>query len=111
MLDETHSLSYDQVEMYAHTPNASATHNPVTSLQHPAPQVQHGHPQGMPSTAQDGGLHGISAQSASVQVNNSLHPTAASTSYVTGAYLSSGDAAIDRMVRLEAACKRFGSLI
>jgi len=30
-------------------------------------------------------------------------------SYVTGAYQASGDPAIDRMIRLEAACKRFGS--
>ncbi len=29
--------------------------------------------------------------------------------FVTGAYQSSGDPAIDRMVALEAACKRFGS--
>jgi hypothetical protein len=29
--------------------------------------------------------------------------------FVTGAYQTSGDPAIDRMIRLEAACKRFGS--
>ena len=29
--------------------------------------------------------------------------------FVTGAYEASGDPAIDRMRRLEAACKRFGS--
>lgn len=33
----------------------------------------------------------------------------AGAAFVTGAYQSSGDAAIDRMLRLEAACKRFGS--
>ena len=31
--------------------------------------------------------------------------------FVTGAYQASGDPAIDRMVALEAACKRFGSPI
>jgi hypothetical protein len=34
----------------------------------------------------------------------------AATTLVTGAYQSSGDPAIDRMLRLEAACKRFGSM-
>jgi hypothetical protein len=29
--------------------------------------------------------------------------------FVTGAYQASGDPAIDRMLRLEAACKQFGS--
>lgn len=33
----------------------------------------------------------------------------AGAAFVTGAYQSSGDVAIDRMLRLEAACKRFGS--
>lgn len=35
----------------------------------------------------------------------------AGAAFVTGAYQASGDPAIDRMIRLEAACKRFGSPI
>jgi hypothetical protein len=38
-------------------------------------------------------------------------PQAAGASWMTGVYEPSGDPAIDRMIRLEAACKRFGSLI
>lgn len=35
----------------------------------------------------------------------------ATTQWTTGAYELSGDPSIDRMIRLEAACKRFGSPI
>lgn len=99
--------------MYANAPHASATTPPLSSLQHPAPQVQHGHPQGLPPAAHHGGSHGIPGQ---VVAPQQLAPRAVpaqrpGAAFVTGAYEASGDPMIDRMRRLEAACKRFGSPI
>jgi hypothetical protein len=37
-------------------------------------------------------------------------PARSVATQITGAYASSGDAGIDRMLRFEAACKQFGSL-
>jgi hypothetical protein len=98
--------------MYANAPHASATTPPVSSLQHLPPQVQHGHPQGMPPAASSGGSHGISQAPAGAplqQPQAQARPRQTGTAFMTGAYQSSGDPAIDRMLRLEAACKRFGS--
>lgn len=39
----------------------------------------------------------------------SARPQRTGATFVTGAYQASGDPMIDRMLRLEAACKRFGS--
>lgn len=99
--------------MYANAPHASATTPPVSSLNAHHPQVQHGLPQGLPPAVQHGGSHGIPAQaSAGGAVPQFAAPAARANvgaAFVTGAYQSSGDPAIDRMVALEAACKRFGS--
>ena len=95
--------------MYANAPHASATAPPVSSLQHP-PQVQHGHPQAMPPAVSHGGPHGIPAAPAAHAALQQRAPQAGA-SFVTGAYQASGDPAIDRMLQLEAACKRFGSPI
>lgn len=106
--------------MYANAPHASATTPPASSLQHLPPQVQHGHPQGMPPAAHTGGSHGIHGQAGAVAPAAGMHPPAPAAqptrqapgaAFVTGAYQLSGDPAIDRMLRLEAACKRFGSPI
>lgn len=87
--------------MYANaSPPASAT-PPVSQApvqNHPL-AYQHGHAQGAPAQ----------------QVAQPMHVQAvaprAGAAFVTGAYQPSGDAAIDRMIAFEAACKRFGSLI
>jgi hypothetical protein len=75
--------------------------------------VQHGHPQGLPPAVHHGGSHGIPGQAvAAQQVPHYAAPVArpnVGAAFVTGAYQASGDPAIDRMVALEAACKRFGS--
>lgn len=102
--------------MYANLPNASAATAPLSPLpqhQH-APQapVQHGLPQGMPP-AGNGGSHGMHQHGIGARAQS---PAAAAraqgaAAFVTGAYQASGDPAIDRMIRLEAACKRFGSPI
>lgn len=102
--------------MYANAPNASAATTPLSPLpqhQHPPhAQVQHGPPQGMPP-ALTGGSHGMH-QAPGLQPSfaaPAAAPSRPGASFVTGAYQSSGDPAIDRMLRLEAACKRFGSPI
>lgn len=102
--------------MYANAPHASATTAPLspqtTPHQHaPQAQVQHGHGHGMPP-ALPGGSHGMPAAPAPALA--AAAPTQArvrqmAPAFVTGAYQASGDPAIDRMIRLEAACKRFGS--
>lgn len=99
--------------MYANAPHASATTPPVSSLTTHAPQVQHGHPQGLPPAAQHGGSHGIPAQAihAPQYAAAPVARPAVGAAFVTGAYQASGDPMIDRMLRLEAACKRFGSPI
>jgi hypothetical protein len=74
--------------------------------------VQHGHPHGLPPAVQHGGSHGIPGQAAQHVSPHASAPVArvnTGASFVTGAYQASGDPAIDRMVALEAACKRFGS--
>ncbi len=99
--------------MYATPPNAAAATPPLSQLQHQAPQVQHGHPQGMPPAVQHGGSHGIPG--AGVPNGHAMAPAPstqrAGAMFVTGAYQASGDPAIDRMIQLEAALKRFGSPI
>ena len=108
--------------MYANAPHASAATPPASSLQHlpPQAQVQHGHPQGMPPAAHTGGSHGIHGQVGAATAMPGQQPVhamqppvrqAPGAAFVTGAYQLSGDPAIDRMLRLEAACKRFGSPI
>ncbi len=94
--------------MYANAPHASVANSPVSPLhQHPQQQVQqHVQTQGMPTAATHGGPHGITPQGFATQGG-----AVPSTAFVTGAYQSSGDPAIDRMLRLEAALKRFGSPI
>jgi hypothetical protein len=97
--------------MYANAPHASVT-PPVTlpSHQPPSGQPQHGQPQpqGRPPAAYGVPVHAHAQAPAIVQAP--LAPQrAVGAAYVTGAYQSSGDPAIDRMLRLEAACKRFGS--
>lgn len=98
--------------MYANAPHASATTPPVSSLSTHPPQVQHGLPQGLPPAA-PGGSHGIPGQVAAAAVPQYAAPVAranvGAAAFMTGAYQASGDPAIDRMLRLEAACKRFGS--
>jgi hypothetical protein len=104
--------------MYANAPNASAATPPLSPLpqhQQAAPaQVQHGLPQGMPP-AVTGGSHGM--QQVGQPAGNAPSYAApvparhqAGAAFVSGAYQATGDPAIDRMLRLEAACKRFGSL-
>jgi hypothetical protein len=68
----------------------------------------------MPPAASSGGSHGIAqapatAAGAPPQQQAQVRPRQTGTAFMTGAYQSSGDPAIDRMLRLEAACKRFGS--
>ncbi|MCW2928782.1 MAG: hypothetical protein JWM86_2750 [Thermoleophilia bacterium] len=80
------------------------------------PVIQHGHPQGMPPAAVHGGPHGMHPGSAAPAPALGIQPAVTNNrsvgaTFVTGAYQASGDPAIDRMVRLEAACKRFGSPI
>ena len=102
--------------MYANAPHASAASSPgmpLTTSHHTQVQ-QHGHPQGLPpAAAQPGGSHGIPGQAAApTAVPQYAAPVARANvgaTFVTGAYQSVGDPAIDRMIRLEAACKRFGS--
>jgi hypothetical protein len=83
--------------------------------------VQHGlHAPGAPQhapigTTPQGAQHGgfataTPAGTGLVGAATTPHAAAArATGWVTGAYQSVGDAGIDRMLRLEAACKRFGS--
>ncbi len=96
--------------MYANAPHASAATPPVSPHSTHPPQVQHGLPQGLPPAASHGGSHGIPGQVAATQPQYAA-PVARNVgaAFVTGAYQASGDPAIDRMVALEAACKRFGS--
>jgi hypothetical protein len=61
----------------------------------------------MPPAATGGGSHGIPA---APQPAFAQRPQQAGASFMTGAYQSSGDPAIDRMLRLEAAAKRFAPL-
>jgi hypothetical protein len=103
--------------MYANAPHASAATSPLSpQIQHQPQVQQHGHPQGMP-TAGNGGPHGMYGQAAAASPVHG-HPARATTpasspgaTFVTGAYQASGDPGIDRMLRLEAALKRFGSPI
>lgn len=95
--------------MYANAPHASAATTPLSPLPQQPPAAQHGLPQGMPP-AVHGGSYGMQ-HAAGVQ-QASAAPAAsprAGAMFVTGAYEASGDPAIDRMRRLEAACKRYGS--
>jgi hypothetical protein len=62
----------------------------------------------MPPAAQHGGSHGIPGQPVAAAPTRPAAQRPGAT-FVTGAYQASGDPAIDRMIRLEAACKRFGS--
>ena len=82
---------------------------------HYVAQVQHGLPQGLPP-AVPGGSHGMQPQAMAPQQPVHAYaapavPQRAGATFVTGAYQASGDPAIDRMLRLEAALKRFGSPI
>lgn len=99
--------------MFANAPHASAATPPLSSLQHPAPQVQLGHPHGLPPAAHHGGSHGIPGQAVAAQhaAPHARPVQRTAAAFVTGAYEASGDPMIDRMRRLEAACKRFGSPI
>lgn len=98
--------------MYANAPHASAATTPLSPLtQQQPPAAQQALPQGMPP-AVHGGSYGMQ-QATGVQ-HATTAPAAsprAGAMFVTGAYEASGDPAIDRMRRLEAACKRFGSPI
>lgn len=101
--------------MYANVPQASAVAPPLSpQILHQSQVQQHGHPQGMP-TAGNGGPHGMHAHAAPAAAvyahGASATPSriAAGATFVTGAYQASGDPGIDRMLRLEAALKRFGS--
>lgn len=110
-VDDWPFSSYLQGAMYANAPHASATTPPASSLQH-APHVQHGQPHGMPPAAHPGGSHGVQGQAMQAPMAAAAHAAprpAPGAAFVTGAYQLSGDPAIDRMLRLEAACKRFGS--
>jgi hypothetical protein len=75
--------------------------------------VQLGHPQALPPAVSHGGSHGIPGQAQptapAYAARPQLAPQRSGAAFVTGAYQASGDPAIDRMLRLEAACKRFGS--
>lgn len=97
--------------MYANAPHASAATPPVSPHSTHPPQVQHGLPQGLPPAVQHGGSHGIPGQAAANVPQHAAPVARVNTGamFVTGAYQASGDPAIDRMVALEAACKRFGS--
>jgi hypothetical protein len=57
-----------------------------------------------------GGTYGMQ-QAPGIQQTGMAPPvrTGAGAAFMTGAYELSGDPMIDRMRRLEAACKRFGS--
>lgn len=120
-VDRTHVPSYVEGVMYANAPQASAaTHpmSPLTTQHQAAPQGQvhtHGHaPHGMPPAA-PGGPHGTqhgAAQAAAPAYHAPVTPRpSVGAAFVTGQYQASGDPMIDRMIRLEAACKRFGSPI
>jgi len=94
--------------MYANAPHASATTPSSPALQqHQALQqapVQQGHAPVAPAYQTAPVAHQAQPMHAAAA------PRSTATTYVTGAYQPSGDPAIDRMLRLEAACKRFGSL-
>jgi hypothetical protein len=62
--------------------------------------------------ASNGGSYGMQQAAGVQQTQFAAAPRqSAGAAFVTGAYQSSGDPMIDRMLRLEAACKRFGSPI
>lgn len=87
--------------MYANASPHAAVTPPVSQppVQLPSHALQQGQPQGVP------------AQAAQQQVAFRTAAPRVGAAFVTGAYQPSGDAAIDRMIAFEAACKRFGSLI
>lgn len=94
--------------MYANAPHASATPPTTSTALHATPPgtVTTGQP-GMPP-AHPGGPHGMT-HAAPLAPAPTRARSSAAAAFVTGAYAASGDPAIDRMIRLEAACKRFGS--
>jgi hypothetical protein len=115
VLDTIADPSYGEGAMYANAPHASAATPPLSPLplqQQPTQaSLQHGLPQGMPPAA-PGGSHGMQ-QGSAIQPTGFGAPVQVQrpgAAFVTGAYQASGDPAIDRMLRLEAACKRFGTL-
>lgn len=103
--------------MYANVSPTSAAPAPLSPLPPgQPPQVQPGTQQHAPQHAPlPPGSYGGPPGNAAAMVP--LQPAAVhaapvrsnAPAFVTGAYQSSGDPAIDRMLRLEAACKRFGS--
>jgi hypothetical protein len=62
----------------------------------------------MPSAGVAGGTQGVAGE-APPTMSPTTTRSGVGAAFVTGAYLASGDPAIDRMIALEAACKRFGS--
>src|SRR5690606_2323470 len=123
-LDSTRKPSYGEGAMYAHAPQASASTPPLSPLsnQHQlAPQAQvhpHGHPHGMPPAAHGGpgvAVPGQARAAAAAAALGNATPSVARhqvpTAFAMGAFQSSGDPAIDRMIRLEASCKLYGSPI
>lgn len=88
------------------TPSPHASAVPPGTLTHP-PQTQPVQGQVQHGTAG----HAVPLQSAArayAAAPVAPRPVNAST-FVTGAYQRTGDPAIDRMVRFEAACKQFGT--
>lgn len=118
-LDGSAQASYGEGAMYANAPHASAATPPLSSLppqQHGQPTqagVQHANPNGAPVHPGPAATNGYHAQPGALPGLGQPMRAAqqAGAAFVTGAYQSSGDPAIDRMLRLEAACKRFGSPI
>lgn len=84
-------------------PSASAYANAATFVRTPLPMQDPAH----------AAAHGLSNAPSMVQATVApagprVAPSRAGTAFVTGAYQLSGDAGIDRMIRLEHALKRYG---